>query len=122
MTELKNQPITEAELNAKIEEEFMLIGLNPKLKGYGYLVEAVKLNFARKQTGLSALVAEKFGKSSPSVERAMQNAINSAWENTGLKTLSQHYTAPVNPKKGMPTISEFIAFYSDKLKNDFSER
>ena len=92
-----------------------------------YSVEMV-VNFLRsiemichkEQTYICNEVAKKYGKTSASVERAMQNAIDHAWKTTDTTTLETHYTAYISPKKGNPTITEFIYYYADKAKNSMS--
>ena len=46
----------------------------------------------------------------------MQNAINKAWRTTDIEDLSINYTARISSEKGVPTMTEFIYYYADKLK------
>lgn len=49
----------------------------------------------------------------------MQNALNRAWKQTDVDELLVHYTAKVNTERGVPTITEFIYYYANKLKNEY---
>jgi two-component system response regulator (stage 0 sporulation protein A) len=103
------------QLIKKITTELDLIGVSPKLKGRQYLRDAIEITCKNKQTNICALIAGKYFKSDASVERAMQNAINHTWRNTDIETLEKNYTTYINPKKGVPTITEFIYYYADKV-------
>ena len=71
----------------------------------------------KEQTYICNEIAKKYQKTSASVERAMQNAIDRAWKTTDITTLEEHFRAYVNPTKGVPTLTEFIYYYADKVKN-----
>lgn len=60
----------------------------------------------------------KLQKSTASVERAMQNAINRAWSNGNPEDLARNYTAVINYERGVPTLTEFIYHYASKFKNE----
>lgn len=102
----------------RITTELDLIGISPKLKGRQYLRDAIEITLGGKQTNICAIIAKKYSKTDASVERAMQNAINHTWRNTDIETLEKNYTAYINPKKGIPTITEFIYYYADKITMD----
>lgn len=105
----------------KIELELNIIGISPRLKGRNYLRDAIYMICIKEQTYISKAISDKYGKTPASVERAMQNAINHAWKTTDITTLEEHYKAYVNPKKGVPTITEFIYYYADKVKNSMED-
>ena len=105
-------------LVGKITKELDLIGINPKLKGRDYLRDAIEMICKEKRSNICSEIAAKYHKTDASVERAMQNAINSAWRNTDIETLERHYHTYVNPKKGVPTITEFIYYYADKINTN----
>lgn len=94
------------------------VNLSPHMKGYEYLADAIEMYIHGRVTNVAAAIGKKYGKSKDSVERAMQNAINKAWNTTDIDTLRQYYTAHVNPKKGVPTILEFVCYYANLIKND----
>ena len=107
---------SENEIDDLINDELIKIGINPKVLGFKYLKEAIRITVSNPTHNISANIGKKFDKSSGSVERAMQNAIERAWELTDLDVLAQNYTARINSSKGVPTILEFIYFYANKVK------
>lgn len=100
----------------QINKELDSIGISPKLKGRQYLRDAIELTCNKKRSNLCAEIAKTYSKTDASVERAMQTAINHAWHNTDIETLEKNYTAYINPRKGVPTLTEFIYYYADKVK------
>ena len=104
-------------LQKRITMELDIIGINPRFKGRNYLRDAIEMICRKEQPYICNEVAKKYKKTSSSVERAMQNAIDHAWKTTDISTLEQHYTAYINPNKGVPTLTEFIYYYADKIKN-----
>lgn len=106
----------EESVKNRINTELDLIGVSSKLKGRLYLSDAIELTSKGRTPNISTVIAKKYSKTEASVERAMQTAVNHAWRNTDIDTLEKHYTAYINPRKGVPTITEFICYYADKVK------
>ncbi|MBR6770547.1 MAG: response regulator [Lachnospiraceae bacterium] len=122
----KNQPSLEESpekqnkrLVRKITLELNQIGINPKAVGYDYLIDAIQLTIQERTHNLSQIIGEKYGKTNASVERAMQTAISKAWRTTPIHDLLHYYTARINSEKGVPTITEFVYYYANKLKNEY---
>lgn len=107
----------EKRLKRLIDIELDLVGISPKAIGYKYLTTAILLVMDEKQNNLCTTIGKKYGKTDSSVERAMQNAINSAWRSNDIDELLKHYTARINPDKGVPTLTEFVYYYANKIKN-----
>ena len=107
----------EKRLTQRVIKELNLIGINPKAKGYQYLIKAIIFTIKGAQGSISPLVAKEMGKTELSVERAMQNAINRAWATSDINDLLENYTAKINPARGKPTLTEFICYYATKIKN-----
>ena len=63
-------------IRAMITKELDYIGINPKAVGYKYLTEAIYALINGEERSLSIVVGEIFKKTSSSVERAMQHAID----------------------------------------------
>lgn len=103
----------------RIAIELDKIGINPKFTGYQYLIDAIFLAMSGQTTNLGIPIGKKYSKSNTSVERAMQNAINKAWATTDIEDLLSNYTAKTSSSKGVPTLSEFVLYYSNKLKNRY---
>lgn len=103
-------------IKSRICTELDLIGIPSKLKGRKYLNDAIEITCKKRIPNISTKIAQKYSKTEASVERAMQTAINHAWKNTDIETLEKQYTSYINPNKGVPTITEFICYYADKVK------
>lgn len=101
-------------LTARVTTEIDQIGISPKALGRGYLIDAIIFRIEGRAQ-LIAAVAQKYSKSDASVERAMQNAINKAWNTVHPDDLMLHYTSRIHPEKGVPTLIEFIYHYANKL-------
>lgn len=106
-------------LSRRISAEFDFIGVSPKATGYQYLIDAIQLIIASPTPNLCSILGQKYGKTESSVERAMQNAIAKAWRTTPIDDLLKHYTAKISSDRGVPTITEFIYYYANKLKNEY---
>lgn len=103
----------------RITNELDAVYINPKSVGYQYLVDAIEIMIEGRTQNVSKLVAERYGKTECSVVRAMQNAIERAWKSANVDDLYARYTAKINSAKGVPTITEFICHYANKLKNEY---
>ena len=100
----------------RIQREMELIGINPKNKGFNYLVDSIYNYMQDPSINLSRALVDKYSKSEKSIERAMQNAINRAWRNTDIDELLTHYKARIRSDKGVPTLTEFIHYYAKTVK------
>ena len=103
----------------RVISELNNIGISAKSVGYKYLCDSIILTIHDKKEKICSLIGIKYKKTDSSVERAMQNAINRAWRITDVDDLLIYYKARINPNKGMPTLTEFICYYANKIKNDY---
>lgn len=102
----------------RIDSELLKVGISPKAKGFQYLSDAIHL-YMEDTTHITQRIAIKHKKSEPSVERAMQNAINKAWTVNDTEQLYKYYTAVIRNDKGVPTLLEFISFFAKNLKTEY---
>lgn len=102
-----------------IMAELNHVGINPKSVGYTYLIDAIYLMVKQPAQSICAALADKYNKSESSIERAMQNAINRAWEIQDMKELMRCYTAKISSAKGSPTLTEFICYYANIIRNEY---
>lgn len=109
----------EKRLIKRITSEITKVGINPKSKGYAYLTDAIAYVVLENKSKACDYVARKWGKAESSVERAMQNAINRAWNMADTKELLANYTAIIKSDRGVPTLTEFIYYYAMKIRPDF---
>lgn len=106
-------------IRKRIMTELNMVGISPKAVGYQYLVDAIQMIIKKPAQNLCCIIGEKYSKTESSVERAMQNAINRAWKTSDLNDLLVNYTAHIHSSKGVPTITEFVYYYANKIKNDY---
>jgi len=103
----------------KVEGELGLIGIGVHLKGWKYLREAIYLLIVRTaddDESVFTKISHRYKLSNSSISRSMQNAINNAWRFTNVEDLQRYYTARINYQTGVPTPTEFVFFYADKVK------
>lgn len=108
----------ECKLKKRIQREMDLIGINPRTVGYRYLIDAIAIIYHEPETNLVRTLSAKYKKSESSIERAMQNSINSAWIHSDIEDLLKYYTARILSDKAVPTVMEFIYYYATKLQNE----
>lgn len=108
----------EAEISNKIDNELDLIGIGTHLQGRKYLYDAIKYIIENEDSNVTVIQAlvSKYKKSNSTISRAMQNAILHAWRISSLEDLSINYTAKINYETGIPTPTELIYYYADKIK------
>ena len=91
------------------------IGIPPNLLGYEYIVHAIALilinpEYMRHITkGLYIDIASRYFTTPSKVERAIRHCINVAWTQGNLSVIHQIFKNSVNPNKGIPTNSHFLA-------------
>ena len=118
-SEYESPKFNQKRIQRRITAELNNVGINPKSVGYRYLIDAIEIMMSERTQNIQKIIAERHGKTEVSVIRAMQNAIERAWRSTSIDDLLQYYTAPVNSAKGVPTITEFVCYYANKLNQDY---
>ena len=100
-----------------INLELDLVGINYKLKGRTYIHEAIFYMIeGNEESSVFQYLANKHKLIISSIGKAIQTAINEAWRNTCIEDLKEHYTAKINYNTGVPTPTEFLYYYRDKIK------
>jgi two-component system, response regulator, stage 0 sporulation protein A len=116
------QPNQSFDLEVEVTNMMHEIGIPPHMSGYQYIREAIMMTvnnskvFSSITRVLYPAVAEKYSSSSQKVERAIRNAIESAWERGHPDSIDTLFGYTVNNSKGKPTNSEFIAMIADKVR------
>lgn len=107
---------------SKINKELELIGISSHLQGKKYLTDAIYfvIQNDKQDTRISIIqyLVSKYKKSNSTISRAMQNAILHAWRISSLEDLTTYYTARINYETGVPTPTELIYYYADKIKKE----
>lgn len=127
-TEVNNGCITAQESGSNTCEKDMRrrtthllheIGIPANLCGHEYLREAVLMVanenevYGKMTKIVYPSIAEKYSKSSSSVEKAIRTALDVAWMRGKTDLLDEIFGFTVNIQKGKPTNSEFIALLAD---------
>ena len=63
-------------------------------------------------------VAKKYKTTAAKVERAIRHAIEVCWLRGRIDVLENTFGYTINPERGKPTNSEFIAMVADKIRMD----
>ena len=103
-----------------INSELDLIGISSHLKGRKYIFDAIMYLIKQEEnkdydTVFNHLAA-KYKISASSVSRVMETSINRAWKTSAPDELETYYTAKINYNTGVPSPTEFIYYYSEKIK------
>ncbi|MBQ7453195.1 MAG: sporulation transcription factor Spo0A [Clostridia bacterium] len=109
------------QLDEKISNIFITVGIPAHIKGYQFLREAIKLatqkpdiiNSITKE--LYPSIAQRFNTSSSKVERAIRHAIEVAWNRGKIENINDIFGLKVYNSNEKPTNGEFIALVADKM-------
>lgn len=109
------------QLEEKITNIFITVGIPAHIKGYYFLREAIKMaidnpeviNSITKQ--LYPSIAERFSTSASKVERAIRHAIEVAWNRGKIENINSVFGVKVYSSNEKPTNGEFIALVADKM-------
>ncbi len=119
---VKDNVLTDPELELMVTEIIHQIGVPAHIKGYHYLREAIILSVKNSEIINSVTkllyptVAKHHSTTSSRVERAIRHAIEVAWDRGDIDVLNSYFGYTIQNDRGKPTNSEFIAMISDKLR------
>ena len=117
----KETKIKAKELEEKITNVFITVGIPAHIKGYQFLREAIKMAISEPEIinsitkRLYPSIAEKFETSSSKVERAIRHAIEVAWNRGKIENINSLFGVKVYGENEKPTNGEFIALVADKM-------
>lgn len=103
------------EMISNITNLLLELGIPTNLLGFSYIVYIVKLALKnpdfnyRVSKDLYIEVAQHFGTSQCCVERCIRHAIMTGWVYGNPERKEQIFKNSINPKKGVPTNSQFIS-------------
>ena len=110
-----------ANVERRISDIFLLVGVPAHIRGYHFLREAIKMVIEEKDCinritkQLYPDVAKKFNTTPSKVERAIRHAIDVAWSRGKAEGINQAFGYTVYGNYDKPTNGEFIALVADKL-------
>jgi len=120
----QNKQIASKEIEEKITNIFITVGIPAHIKGYQFLREAIKLSMGNPEIinsitkKLYPSIAEKFETSASKVERAIRHAIEVAWNRGKIENINSVFGLTVYSNNEKPTNGEFIALVADKMLLD----
>lgn len=109
------------QMEEKITNIFITVGIPAHIKGYQFLREAIKLAIANPEIinsitkKLYPTIADKFDTSASKVERAIRHAIEVAWNRGKIENINNLFGLKVYSSNEKPTNGEFIALVADKM-------
>ena len=109
------------QLEEKITNIFITVGIPAHIKGYQFLREAIKMAIDNPEIinsitkKLYPSIAQKFETSPSKVERAIRHAIEVAWNRGKIENINTLFGVKVYSNNEKPTNGEFIALVADKM-------
>lgn len=113
--------IVSNQMEEKITNIFITVGIPAHIKGYQFLREAIKLAIAHPEIinsitkKLYPAIADKYDTSASKVERAIRHAIEVAWNRGKIENINNLFGIKVYSSNEKPTNGEFIALVADKM-------
>lgn len=121
---IEDRTVSNKEIEEKITNIFITVGIPAHIKGYQFLREAIKLSMTNPEIinsitkKLYPTIAEKFDTSASKVERAIRHAIEVAWNRGKIENINSVFGLTVYSNNEKPTNGEFIALVADKMLLD----
>ena len=112
---------SKSQIEEKITNIFITVGIPAHIKGYQFLREAIKLAIDNPEIinsitkKLYPTIAEKYDTSASKVERAIRHAIEVAWNRGKIENINNLFGIKVYSSNEKPTNGEFIALVADKM-------
>lgn len=109
------------QLDGRITNIFITVGIPAHIKGYQFLREAIKMAIENPEIinsitkKLYPSIAERFETSASKVERAIRHAIEVAWNRGKIENINTLFGVKVYSNNEKPTNGEFIALVADKM-------
>lgn len=109
------------QVEEKITNIFITVGIPAHIKGYQFLREAIKLAIINPEIinaitkKLYPTIASKYATSASKVERAIRHAIEVAWNRGKIENINNLFGIKVYSSNEKPTNGEFIALVADKM-------
>lgn len=109
------------QVEEKITNIFITVGIPAHIKGYQFLREAIKLAIVNPEIinaitkKLYPAIADKYDTSASKVERAIRHAIEVAWNRGKIENINNLFGIKVYSSNEKPTNGEFIALVADKM-------
>ena len=107
-------------INQRIDTELNAVGISVRYKGRTYMNEAIFNLICDDSNNSTDAVLYQVSKNHhvtySSVFRAIQTAINKAWDTTSYSELMENYPMRINHNTGVPSPTEFVYNYAEKIR------
>ena len=106
--------VEEKAIECQIAVMLRLIGVQPDVRGWRYIVDAVQMVVEDEELlhhltkELYPAIARKNGTTWQRVERCIRNAIETAWTQGSTEAQQHYFGSIIGPEKGKPTNGAFI--------------
>lgn len=110
-------------ISNKIYAELDAVGISAGYDGRKYIFEAIYYLLETNPDDKYYVdhVMTLFNKNNSNIVlKGMETVINYAWKNQDPRELLKHYTAFINPKRGVPTPTELVHYYVEKIQRTIS--
>lgn len=111
-----------------IQDVLLQIGIPANLVGFAYITRAVQLVLVDSSElqcivkGLYVNIANDYNTTPQRVERGIRHAIEKAWSQGDIQFIQYLFRNSINPLKGTPTNTQFIARLYYYFVNNRNER
>ena len=112
-------------LDERIGNIFLTIGIPANIKGYGFMREGIKMIVANRGLGggitkeLYPAIAGRFNTSASKVERAIRHAIEVGFSRGRIDKVNEIFRVSAFSPKDKPTNGEFLAFLAEKMMLEY---
>ena len=119
-----NKPVKVLDAEIEVTNLMHKVGIPANISGHQYLREAILMVVEDRGlvTGITKElypnVAHKHKTTAAKVERSIRHAIEVCWLRGRVDVLESTFGYTINPGRGKPTNSEFIAMVADKIRMD----
>ena len=105
-------------ISDRINRELNLIGISSHLIGRKYIHDAIVyiIENDNEKENVFLHLAKENKKGNSTIGRSIQTAIEHAWRKSSIEDLQKYYTAAVNYNTGVPTPTELIYYYVEKIR------
>ncbi len=116
--------VKKQELDKIITNSLVTLGVPAQLNGYKYLRVAIRMVVEDPKVvsavtkKIYPVIADMYGASAPSVERAIRHAVEVSWNRGNVQEIDRMFGYTINQEKGKPTNSEYIAMIADHIRMD----
>lgn len=119
VSEVDTKKVGVTEVTKKVLHQF---GMPANLSGYkccvvalGYCVNHPEVLHGNTTKVLYPYIGEVCNSSKTRVERSMRHAIEVAWDRCDMETITDLFGNSIDPNRGKPTNTEFLAMLSEKI-------